>query len=167
MARYIYALQGKTKTFWLYTPATNTWSTLASVNFADNVGQGGALVYDPGQDPTGYFSSMTASPSLVSSGDTIKVNMELVSSTAVSNVTPGTLGVSTSGGASASCTLLEPSVQDIPAEGSAFYTWSCTATAGTNPGSLTFSANASGDGGVNSRQLHQTACWSALRWSSV
>ncbi|MBW6467239.1 MAG: DUF11 domain-containing protein, partial [Brevefilum sp.] len=143
----IYALQGKTKTFWRYTVATNTWSNLTQPNFTGNVGQGGALVYDAGVTPIGYFNTMTASPSLVSTGDSILVRMQLESSTAVNDVTPGTLDVVATGEASASCTQQAPITQNIPAGGSVQFSWICTATAGTSPGSLTFSGNATGDGG--------------------
>ncbi len=90
---YLYAFQGKTKAFWRYHIATNTWVALAAVNFAGNVGQGGALVYDAGTSPIGYYTDMHASPALVSSGNTVQVNAHLQSDSAVSNVVPSALSI--------------------------------------------------------------------------
>ncbi len=146
---YIYALQGKTTAFWRYNIAANTWTTtLQAANFTGNVGQGGALVYDAGVTPVGRFTSMIAIPSLVSGGDTVKVLFRVESSVAVNTVTPGTLTPIATGGASASCGSPSPASQDIPANGSVEFTWTCTVTAGTSPGSLAFSANATGAGAV-------------------
>ncbi len=147
---YVYALQGKTKAFWRYNPATNTWTTLASTNFLGNVGQGGALVYEPGSTPVGRFTAMSATPSLVSTGNQITVRLRLESSTAVNNVTAGTLTVIPSGGASCSAitgpTLLSADDDIADINDPVLYQWICTVTAGANPGSLTFSAGGTGDG---------------------
>ncbi len=147
---YVYALQGKTKTFWRYNPATNTWATLASVNFTDSVGQGGALVYEPGSTPIGLFTTMTAVPSLVSTGNQITVKLTLESSTAVSNVAASTLTVTPTGGASCSAitgpTLLSANDDIVDINDPVVYQWICTVAAGTSPGSLTFSASGTGDG---------------------
>ncbi|HOV47861.1 MAG TPA: SdrD B-like domain-containing protein [Anaerolineae bacterium] len=145
---YLYALQGKTLAFWRYDIAANTWTTLAPANFTGNVGQGGALVYDPGVTPVGRFTTLTALPSLVSSGDTIQVTLRVESSAAVNNVAPGALTQTPTGGASAACTGPSPASQNIPAGGAVTFTWSCAVTPGANPGSLTFSANATGAGPV-------------------
>ena len=83
----IYAFQGKTTAFWRYNVATNTWTTLAPSRAATD--QGGALVFAPGVNPQGRFTALTASRSLVVTGDTVKVTFSLTSSTAINNVTAG------------------------------------------------------------------------------
>ncbi len=146
---YIYALQGKTLAFWRYNPATNTWSTMTPANFTGNVGQGGALVYDAGVTPTGRFTTLTARPSLVSTGDSIKLTFRIESSTAVNDVTPGTLAQTATGGASASCgspTLVSTDDDIANINDPVIYEWTCAVTPGTSPGSLTFSVNATGSG---------------------
>ena len=70
---FIYAFQGKTTAFWRYDIAANTWSPLAPFSAATN--QGGALVFVPGLNPEGRFTSMSASRSLVVTGDTVTVTL--------------------------------------------------------------------------------------------
>lgn len=144
---YIYAFQGKTTAFWRYDIATNKWTALAS--YAAATGQGAALTYLPAANVQGRFSRMSAAPTLVSAGHTVQVRLRLESTTAVNNVTPSTLTVTPTGGASASCSGPTPASQNIPANGAVEFTWSCTVTPGTSLGSLTFSASATGAGPVS------------------
>ena len=76
---FIYAFQGKTTAFWRYDIAANTWTVLAPFSAATN--QGGALVFVPGLNPQGRFTSLSASRSLVVTGDAVKVTFRLESST--------------------------------------------------------------------------------------
>ena len=120
--------------------------------FAATPDQGGALVFDPGLNPEGRFSSLSASRSLTVTGDTVKVAFELTSSSAINDVVPGSLTVTPTGGASCS-TLTGPVLtsanDDIAGTGDPVtYEWTCTVAAGANPGSLTFSNSASAGGGV-------------------
>jgi len=138
---YLYALQGGTGAFWRYTISSNTWTTLATDNFLGTVGQGGAVVYDAGITPEGRFTVMNASPSLVYTGETITVTMEASSSTAINNVVPTAPVITSTGGATA--TLVSgptPASQNVPAGGTVNFTWVYTATAGSMPGSLKFTA---------------------------
>ena len=68
----IYAFQGKTTAFWRYNIAANTWTALAPFSAATN--QGGALVFVPGLNPQGRFTTLSASRSLVVTGDAVKVD---------------------------------------------------------------------------------------------
>lgn len=141
----IYALQGRTMAFWTYSVATNKWSALPSPNFLGNVDQGGALVYVPANDPKGYYTTLVATPSLVSTGDTIKVTFTLRSNTLVTAVTPGTLTVTPTNGASTTCTSALKTDNTIAnIDDPVIVEYTCPATAGTNPGSLRFSNNATG-----------------------
>lgn len=149
---YVYALQGKTLAFWRYDPAKNSWTSQTSVNFTGKVGQGGALVYEPGSTPIGRFTSLMASPSLVANGDQVKVRLTLTASTAVNNLVPGTLNTVVTNGASATaCTrvLLSPDDDIVNINDPVIYEWTCIANSGTNPGSLTFNVDGSGDGPIS------------------
>lgn len=102
----------------------------------------------PPSDPT-RVNTLSASPKLVVEGDVITVKMTLENNTAsdVTGVSPGSLTVA---GDYACATLTGPSPasQDVPANGTATFTWSCTTdTAPTLPGSIYFSASASAGGG--------------------
>jgi uncharacterized repeat protein (TIGR01451 family) len=146
---YIYAFQGKTTAYWRYDIAHNTWTTLAPPNFLGNVGQGGALVYDAGVSPEGYFSKAFASPSLVSTGGQVTVELQLQSSTAVTNVVPGTPVITATGGAAATLSSgPSPASGDVSANGTITFKWVYDVTPGTSAGSLTFTMDATGDGGV-------------------
>ena len=147
---FIYAFRGKSNAFWRYDIPNNRWTVLAP--FTANTDQGGALAFDPGLNPHGRFSEMSASRSLTVTGDTVDVTFTLTSTEAVSNVAPGALTVTPTGGASCS-TLTGPVLtsadDDISGAGDAVvYQWTCTVAAGTNPGSLSFSDTASAGGGV-------------------
>ena len=145
---YVYAFQGKTAVFWRYDITANTWTALSSFTAATN--QGGALVFVPGVNPQGRFSSLTADHPLVVTGDATKVTFRLESSAAVNNLAAGALTVTPTGAASCS-SLTGPTLvsadDDIANIGDPVdYEWICTAAAGANPGSLKFSASASGAG---------------------
>jgi uncharacterized repeat protein (TIGR01451 family) len=145
---YIYALQGKTKTFWRYSITGGTWSTLTATNFTGSVGQGGALAYDPGVTPTGYFTSLKSNASLVTTGDTFKITQTIDSTTPVSNVNPGTVVITPTNGASATLvtgpTLVSTDNNISGSTDAVIYEWTYTATSGTLPGSITFKVNATG-----------------------
>ncbi|MDW7672044.1 MAG: SdrD B-like domain-containing protein, partial [Bacillota bacterium] len=143
----VFALRGDgKKDFWRYNVATNTWSTLLQTS--ENVKHGGSLAYVHGTLLQSRNTSMTASPTLVSGGDTITVTMRIESSQPVNNVTPGPVTITGTGGASA--TLVTGSVlvsadNDLTGEGdSVIYRWTYTAIAGASPGSLTFRTSATG-----------------------
>ena len=146
---YVYAFQGKTTAYWRYDIAQNTWTTLAPANFVGNVSQGGALVYDAGVSPEGYFSKAFASPSLVSTGGQVTVELQLQSSTAVTNVVPGTPVITATGGAAATLSSgPSPASGDLAANGTITFKWVYDVTPGTSAGSLKFAIGATGDGGV-------------------
>ena len=87
----------------------------------------------------------------MSTTDKIKVTLTFYSQAAVNSVVPGSLTVTPTGGASASCgspTLTSPDANVGGPSDPAIYEWTCTATAGATPGSLTFSASATGSGGA-------------------
>ncbi|MCO5197204.1 MAG: DNRLRE domain-containing protein [Anaerolineae bacterium] len=95
-------------------------------------------------------SSMNIDRALVSDGDTFNVTLTLTATTTVTDVTPSALSVTdlNMAGGSASCDATPtPATQDVPAGGSATFTWSCTASAGSEPSNLTFSASAGGGAG--------------------
>jgi uncharacterized repeat protein (TIGR01451 family) len=149
---YIYALQGKTKAFWRYDIATNEWSALPNVNFPSNVGQGGALAYDGGVPAQGYFTSMIADRSLVSTGDQITLSFTITnnSGNTVNNIEPSAANLTGTNGATASYVSGPiPSTADLSNGQSATFTYVYTVTAGSSPGIITFDANASGTGNTN------------------
>src|SRR5262249_2988230 len=111
---FIYAFQGKTRTFWRFDPVANTWTTLAPWQFTSspatgNVTKGGSLVAVPANNPQGRFTSLAPSRSLVVTGDPVTVTVQLSSSTAVTGVTAGSLVTTPTGGASCS-TLTGPTL---------------------------------------------------------
>ncbi|MFO1430472.1 MAG: SdrD B-like domain-containing protein [Candidatus Competibacteraceae bacterium] len=144
---YIYAFQGKTNQFWRYEIATDSW--VALTNYTYTTGQGGALVYVQGTaGAVTKTNVLTAAPTLVTTGDSFTVTMKLTSTDPVSNVSP-TLSQTGTNGATASCTLQAPTTQNMPANGTLYFTWNCTATAaGTltspNYSSVTFTSTPSG-----------------------
>lgn len=149
---YIFALQGKTTGFWRYDPTANTWATLAST--PANTAQGGALTFVPGTSTVSRLTLMSAFPTLVSTGGKFTIKIELTSATAVNNISPSALTTTPTGGASCSAltgpTLVSADDDLANSSDKVIYQWECTAAAGTNPGSLKFSASASGDGGATS-----------------
>ncbi len=146
----IYAFQGKTTSFWRYDIATNSWTSRAL--FPAATGQGGALVYVPGVNPQGRFTTMEVDPTLATPGVPITIRLQFESSTAVSNVVPGAPVVTATSGASCS-SLVGPTLisADDDIAGSAdpvVFEWTCTPSAGALPGSLRFSAGGTGAGAV-------------------
>ncbi len=145
----IYGLQGNGQTvFWKYTVATDTWSTLPATSA--QVKEGGALTHLPDAAVTGQFTDLKVNKSMVSSGGPLSVVIEFNADPGVNNVVPGALTTTATGGASCS-SLVGPTLlsanDDITGPGDPVrYGWTCTVAAGTNPGSLKFSANGSGDG---------------------
>jgi uncharacterized repeat protein (TIGR01451 family) len=145
---YIYALQGKTNGFWRYNPTTNTWA--ARANALGVTAQGAALVYVPGSGTVDRQTSMDATPTLVSTGTPISVTMSLLSNTGtVTNVVPSSPLTMTTSGASAVCTGPAPASQTVVSGTVATYAWNCTlTTTGNATGMITFTASATGFGGV-------------------
>ncbi|MGB5476132.1 MAG: DNRLRE domain-containing protein, partial [Thermoanaerobaculia bacterium] len=90
-------------------------------------------------------TAMTAEGTLVSDGDTITVTMELISNAADTNVTPGSLNIAGTNGASVVCGSPSPASQSIAADTPITFVWTCTANAGATPGAATFTAAAAGD----------------------
>ncbi len=145
---FIYAFQGLTTAFWRYDIAADAWTVLAP--FSAATGQGGALAFVPGLDPQGQLTTLSASRSLVVTGDQVTVTLRLDSNTPVNNVVASPLTVTPAGGASCSALtgpiLTSPDDDDLTAEDAVVYEWTCTVAAGATPGSLTFSASGTGDG---------------------
>jgi uncharacterized repeat protein (TIGR01451 family)/uncharacterized repeat protein (TIGR02543 family) len=139
---YLYAFEGNgTKVFWRYNPTTNAWTALAS--YAVNVQAGGALVYVPSLNPQGRFTSFDVSNSLGVTGDVETVTLSVSSSTEIDGVGAGSLTVTPTNGASCS-TLSGPTLTSADANTTSTsdpvtYTWTCTLSGGSTPGSLTFS----------------------------
>ena len=92
----------------------------------------------------GSRNTLSASPSLVSDGDTIQVSMVLTTSETITDVTPSALTVTDTNGASATCGSASPATQDVISGTVATFTYTCTASAGAVPGSVTFQADATG-----------------------
>ena len=126
---FIYAFQGKTTTFWRYDIAANTWSDARSVHgrHRTRAARWSSL---PASIRRGGSRSLSASRSLVVTGDTVNVTFPLESSTAVNNVVPGALSVTPTGGASCSSltgptlTSADDDIADI--DDPVAYKWTCT-----------------------------------------
>ena len=94
-------------------------------------------------------NSLAAEPTLVTGGDDIKVAITLKAEAIIDNVTPGALTPTGVNGASASCpnppVLLSANDDlDGTTTDAVVWQWVCTATQGAVPGSVKFSAPASG-----------------------
>jgi len=88
-------------------------------------------------------TSLSATPALRKAGETVTVSMTVANGSSratAKSVTPGTLGVSATGTAAASCGSGGSAV-DIAGGSSTTFNWSCTVSGN---GMLTFSASASG-----------------------
>lgn len=147
---YVYAQQGKTRAFWRYSITNNSWEALMNVNFTDITKQGGALTYDPGTSPQGYFTTMATSAGLVTSGDTVKVTFTAKASvtSSVTGVVPSTVTFTATGGASATLLTGPVATTDTTISDSAdavIYEWTYRINAGTTPGSIAFTATANGN----------------------
>ena len=146
----VYALRGDgAKDFWRYNPSNNQWTTLLAA--LQNVKAGGALAYVPGTAAADYITAIRATPTLVSNGKQIEVTMLVSAESAVNNVTPSALTVTPVNGAGvspANCGSPTPPNQNLAAGVLGSFTWTCTVSAGANPGSLTFSGSATGIGPV-------------------
>ncbi|MBW6467738.1 MAG: DUF11 domain-containing protein [Coriobacteriia bacterium] len=146
--QYIYALQGGTALFWGYSVADNAWTALQPTNFTGSVGEGGALVFDPGVSPTGYFTQMSASAALITSEETITVQLAASSSYSVGGVVPGPMTITSTGGASAVLvsgpTLVSADDHTSGISDYVVYEWVYRGMAGSGPGTLTFVAGATG-----------------------
>lgn len=144
---YLYATQGKATGFWRHDPAANSWSVRAAV--PASTGQGGALVFVPGAGSADRTTQLSAEPSMVNSGGQVTLTMELVANSNVANVAPSAPTTTVTGGASATCGSPSPASQNMVADVPVTFTWSCTVTTGSLPGTVAFNASASGDGPTN------------------
>jgi uncharacterized repeat protein (TIGR01451 family) len=144
----LFALQGKTRAYWQYTVASNTWSLLPTTNFTGNVGQGGAVVYDPGLPPTGRFSAMRANASLLTGGDEVSFTLTVSSSTSVSGVAASTPTITTTNGVSLTLktgpTVINGDSTTSSTSDPVTIQWTYTVNAGSTPGTVTFTAGATG-----------------------
>ena len=110
----------------------------------------------------GTWTTLSAAPTLVSNGGQIRVTMTLSATDVVNGVTASDPIVlsATSGGASASCgsPVLTSADDDIsgPSDSVSFQ-YTCTATAGANPGSVTFQASGTGTDGDGNPTTFDTA----------
>ena len=147
---YVYAFQGKTNGFWRYDPATNTWASKTNALGVTN--QGGALVFVPGTGSADRTTQLSATPMMVNTGGTVTLVMELESNANIATVTPTAPTFTVTGGASATCgspPTPTPASQAMTAGVKAYFTWTCTVTTGTVPGTVYFTAGATGTGGAN------------------
>ena len=140
---YIYAFMGNGTGFRRYDIAANTWSAMA--NAPANVNWGGALTFLASGNVT--QTALTAVPTLVRGGaSTVTVTMTLTSNNPINNIVAGAITPTGTNGATAACgsATLRSANDDLDgtAGDSVVYQWSCTTTAGTSPGSVTFAANA-------------------------
>ncbi len=145
---YLYATRGNTSpNFWRYNPGTNTWASLQAVS--QNVIWGGALAYVYSASAQTRTTHMEANSGLLTTGDTLTVTLEVQSSTAVSNVVPGAVTITATGGATAALVSgPTPATQNIPAGGTVTFTWVYTVTAGSATGTLKFGTTPTGAGPV-------------------
>jgi len=147
---YIYALRGASNTLWRYDVATNTWTTRA--NALANVGQGGALTFVAGAGVVDRKTELTAGPTLVTGASPIQVSVEFTSQTATTNVVPGALSITGSGGANATCgaAVLSSADNNIAnIDDPVVYTYSCTTSVGTGVGGVSFAVSGTANGGIN------------------
>lgn len=147
----IYATQGDGKTgLWRYNVATNTWSILAPA--VENIGWGGALAYVPPENVEYRMTHMDIDHSLVTTGDQIELTMTIGASIAVTDIPAPVPVITGTNGASATLAsgpILMSTDDDIAnINDPVIYRWIYTLTAGTSPGSVTFSANATGSPAV-------------------
>ena len=98
-------------------------------------------------------NSLTAKGTLVTGGKTVTLTQTLTAGETIDNVVAGgTVTVTGTNGASASCgsATLVSADNDLSATGDAVvFSRTCTVTAGSAPGSVTFSAGATADAGKN------------------
>ena len=141
---YLYAFMGNGSTqFRRYDIGANSWSAMAAAPAA--VTWGGALSFLASGNST--RTSLVAVPTLVKGGGTaVRVAMTLTSNNAIDDVTAGTITVTGSNGANASCGIPTLTSANDDLDGTAgdavVYEWTCTTSAGADPGSARFSANA-------------------------
>jgi uncharacterized repeat protein (TIGR01451 family) len=91
-------------------------------------------------------TALSADRSLVTTGDTVTVTLTASATGNAGTVTPGALTANGTNGASASCGSASPATAVIN-NGSATFTYTCSVTAGSQPGVLTFKATPTDDNG--------------------
>lgn len=103
----------------------------------------GAVAIKPASTPPTRTTTVTAYPTMISSGDSFTLKAVITNTEADSEVIPGTLTSITTGGASVLCGDPTPLSGSIAAGGSLEFTWTCTATADPSSfGSVAFSVDA-------------------------
>jgi len=145
--QYIYVLRGRSNIFYRYTISANTWETRAIT--PANIAWGGAMTYLETGNVT--HSSMMAYPMLVTDGpgdQTVVVQLTLSAQGTVNNIIAGAISAAGLTGGAATCgsPTLKSADDDLSsASDTVVFEWICTVTdtTTTNPGSVTFSANAS------------------------
>ena len=146
----VYAMIGNnTTTFYKYTVSTNTWATKAVTPAVVGASKGGgALVWVDGSTVLDRQTTLAANPMLVS-GATFTTTMTVQATSTLTTVAPGTLTVTGANGASANCGSPSPaSIASLAANTNGVFTWTCTATAGSNAGgTVTISGAATASGG--------------------
>ncbi len=90
--------------------------------------------------------SLVSRGALVASGDAVTVTMQILTAAADTNVKPASLVITGVNAAGATCGAASPASLTVAAGVPVTFTWSCVATAGAAPGSVTFSAGATGQG---------------------
>jgi uncharacterized repeat protein (TIGR01451 family) len=142
----VYALQGKSRAYWAYSILGNTWRVLTPANFTGNVGQGGALVYDPGVSPVGRFTMMSVSRSLLAGGDALTVRIVVSSSYPETDVVvPASPTVASLNGAAVALNapvLVSADDDIVGIDDPVVYEWTGIVTAGALPGSLQLTSGA-------------------------
>jgi VCBS repeat-containing protein len=124
-------------------PATTTSTTMSWTSTAGAWAIGAV----PIKPATGAARTTTLSayPTLVSTGVPFTLKATLTNTVADTNVTPGSLTPTVTGGASVSCGAPSPASGSISAGGSLEFTWTCTPTASSTAfGSVALSVSANG-----------------------
>ena len=125
-------------------PATTT-STTMSWTAASGAWAIGAVPIKPVAQPT-RSTTLSAYPTLVSTGVPFTLKATLTNTVADTNVTPGSPTSTVTGGASVSCGSPSPASGSISAGGSLEFTWTCTPTASSTAfGSVALNVSANGD----------------------
>ena len=114
------------------------------------------LALKPAASTMNVTTALSANRSLLTSGDKVTVTLTATASGNVGTLTPGALTATGTNGASVVCSAASPATATLN-NGSATFTYTCTATAGSIPGVLTFKATPSSSiGGMWSQATANT-----------
>jgi len=100
------------------------------------------LALKPAAASFNVTSALSANRSLLTSGGTLTLTLTTTATGNAGTVTAGTLSASGSNGATVVCSAASPATAPLN-NGSASFTYTCTASAGSIPGALTFKATPS------------------------